>query len=352
MLQHDLSDVLPQYQQRVHRPGGMTDAELVALVSRPDADPAMYHPDYADTKCVIDALTEVTPEHEALGEQALKDGTVAFVVLAGDVSWSSSLLGGPKAFAKLPTVGLSLLGWHLLQAGQMPVWVMTTPDMSQLFLHHVSALAVPMGLNGTLFEQFEGYRLNPDNSVQTFGHGVPGLYPLGHGDMGPALVESGVLDDNPQVKHVVVCNVDNVLGGPHAGIIGHHISRQRKVTCEVVEKQPSDRGGVLAWVNSRLQIAEDFRLPEGFAGASRYYNTNTMVIDVDVLRWPIPWRWHRVSRRAGEGIVIQYERLLQQYTEECETDFVLVPRAARYLPVKTSDDLAHADQVLAAYRFT
>jgi UDP-N-acetylglucosamine pyrophosphorylase len=242
------------------------------------------------------------------------------------------------------------LGWKLLQAGNLPVWVMTSFPTTQEIQRHISQLALPLGMNGCIFEQFLGYCLTPDNRLLLV-DGVPQLYPLGHGDVGPALIESGVLDDNPTVKYVYVCNVDNVLGSPHPGIIGRHIRRGRKVTCEVVEREKGDRGGCVAWVNNQLQIAEDFRLPSGFAEEAKYLNTNTFLIDVEVLRWPIPWRWHRVRKQVDNQIFVQYERLIQQYTEECETDFLVVPRETRYCAVKVPEDLERADKVISSYRF-
>lgn len=345
-LTNDLQAVWPEFQKHVHRPGGLTDQELVSLTTRMDADPALYHPDHA-TERDVSRWEDVTAADENVGEQAIKDGQVAFVLLAGG---AATRFGEPKIFARLPSVGLSLLGWKLLQAGNMPVWVMTSFPTTQEIQRHISQLALPLGMNGSIFEQFLGYRLTPDNRLLLV-DGVPQLYPLGHGDVGPALIESGVLDDNPAVKYVYVCNVDNVLGSPHPGIIGRHIRRGRKVTCEVVERQKGDRGGCVAWVNNQLQIAEDFRLPQGFAEEAKYLNTNTFLIDVEVLRWPIPWRWHRVRKQVDNQIVIQYERLIQQYTEECETDFLVVPREARYCAVKVIENLEHADKVLESYRF-
>lgn len=345
-LREQLERVDPTIQQRVHRVGGLSDRELVSLTTRPDADPALYHPVQATEEDV--RAFEVTLEDEAVGEQAVKNGEVAFVVLAGG---AGTRAGGPKVFAHLKRVGMSLLAWKLLQAGNMPVWVMASPDMFMPIERHIALMALPAGMNGTIFEQFEGYRLTPDNQMSLNGSGVPELYPLGHGDVGPALVESKVLDENPQVKRIVVCNVDNVLASPDASVIGCHIRSGAKVSCELVPRQKGDRGGIPVWINDQLQVAEDFRLPEGFAAEARYHNTNTMVIDVDVLRYDITWRWHRVRKEVNNRIVVQHERLLQQYTEECAANFIVVPREARYQCVKTQDDLERADEFLASHRF-
>jgi UDP-N-acetylglucosamine pyrophosphorylase len=209
-----------------------------------------------------------------------------------------------------------------------------------------------MGMNGCIFEQFEGYRLTPDNRLQIGTTGLPELYPLGHGDVGPALVENGVLDDNPLVEYAYICNVDNVMASPHPGIIGRHIRTGAPVTCEVVRRRKNDKGGCLAWVNNHLQIAEDFRLPRGFAETSRWHNTNTMIINTSVLRSEIPWRWHRVRKHIDNRIVVQYERFLQQYTEEYRSDFLEVPRDVRYCPIKEPSDLKRAGKLVSSYRFT
>jgi len=346
-LSEELKGVLPLFQDRVRRKGALSDDELVSLTTRMDADPAMYHPEHV-TKEQVTSFESITTIDEQSGEELIKQGKVAFLIMAGG---AGTRMGGPKLFAHLPAVGTSLLAWKLLQAGNMPTWVMTQPDMTKSIQRHMSSLALPLGMHGVIFEQFEGYRLTPDNRLLQIGPGIPELYPLGHGDVGPALIESGVLDDNPAIEHVVVCNVDNVLATPHPGIIGQHRRSGCKVTCELVERRKGDRGGCPVWIDGQMQIAEDFRLPENFADESSFHNTNTMIIDVDVLRWDVPWRWHRVRKDVNHRLVVQYERLLQQYTEECQTNFVLVPRDSRYAPVKTPEDLEKADKLLAGYRF-
>lgn len=346
-LKEELQGVLPEYQQRVHRDGGLMDAELVSLTTRFDADPAAYHPEQVDIGN-ISTYEHITEEHVSIGDAAIKNGEVAFCLLAGG---AGTRMGGPKLFARIPGIGISLLAWKLMQAGGMPVWVMTPPGMVKPIEQHISHLVLAPGMSGVVFEQFEGYRLTPDNRLSMLAPGTPDLYPLGHGDVGPALVENGVLDDNPNVKHVIVCNVDNVLASPHSGILGHHILNNAAVTCEIVDRAKTDHGGVLAWVNGFRQIAEDFRLPDGFVEQAKFHNTNTMIIDTSMLRANIPWRWHRVRKHADSRLFIQHERLLQQYTEHCTADYVHVPRQARYMPVKTNDDLDRAGNALAAFHF-
>lgn len=340
-IKDDLNSILPDIKERINRPGGLTFNVLCSLSARIGSDPAIYYPDQANHFDVLQ-YEDITQEHVNLGEEAIKSGEVAFVILAGDEH--------SKFMLNIPNL-TSLLGWKLLQAGEMPVWVMSSPNNMLQIQQHISTFALPPGLNGVIFQQFEGCRFKPDDSVSWIRPAVPELYPLGHGDLGPALVESGILHDNLSVKRIVVCNVNNVMAAPHPGIIGYHIKKGKSVTCELVEKQKDDRGGVLAWVNNKLQIVEDFRLSRDFVNDAVFLNTNTMIIDVETFKYEFPWRWHRIRKHIDKRIVIQYERLLQQYTEEYDTNFLVVPRDVRYLPANTLEDLKKAADVLNHYQF-
>jgi UTP--glucose-1-phosphate uridylyltransferase len=347
-LREELTQVLPEFQERVHRAGALTDDELIRMTTRQDADPAMYHPDHPDDKS-IHRWDDVNPVDELLGEEMIMRGEVAFVMLAGGVG---TRMGGPKIFAKIPEVNTSLLAWKVMQGGGVPTWIMTSVGNMNSVAHHMQKLVLPPKTSYHIFEQFEGYRLTPDNRLSWVTPGVPDLYPLGHGDVGPALVESGVLRDNPEVKYAYICNVDNVLASPHEGLLGFHKRQGADVTCEVVDRQPGDKGGVVAVVNDRLQVAEDWRLPHGFADQAKWHNTNTMIVDIGVLAAQIEWRWHRIRKQVNDRLVIQHERLLQQYTEEMSTNYVHVPREARYQPIKTPEDLEAAGKLLAGYKYT
>lgn len=346
-LREELEHVLPEYQQRVHRAGALTDNELVSLTTRLDADPAMYLPDQPDERRV-QRWDEVSGADEIIGDRLIKDGKVAFIILAGG---AGTRMGGPKVFATIPGVGTSLLAWKVMQGGGMPTWIMTSAGNLDDIARHMRRLVLPPGSSYHVFEQFEGYRLSPDNRLSWVAPNVPDMYPLGHGDVGPALVESGVLADNPDVQYAYICNVDNVVASPHPGLVGYHVRQGADVTCEVVDRHPTDKGGTLAVIDNRLQIAEDWRLPAGFADEAKYHNTNTLIVDIGVLKSNIKWRWHRVRKQVGSKLVIQYERLLQQYTEEFPTQFVHVPREARYLGVKTPEDLEAAGKFLSSYKY-
>lgn len=349
-LKHELGCVAPEYRERIEKVGGLSSNELLKLVGSPSQDPAMTEPVHA-TDRNVSIMGDIMHCDELVGEHAIKHGEVAFVILAGG---AGTRAGGPKAFMKIPHVETSLLAWKLMQGGDMPIWIMTSPDTLQAVGDHISQLSLSPKTSGRIFTQFEGYRLTPDNRISWVNQGVPDLHPLGTGDLGPALLDAKVFDDYPNVKWAYVCNVDNVMADPYDGLVGFHIRHNMPITCEVVDREKEDKGGVLAWVGregKRLQIVEDWRLPQGFSDAALFHNTNTMLFNVDVLKADVKWRWHRTRKETKGKIVVQHERIIQQYTEEYDTSYVRFPRFGRYAPVKTQEDLALVGQQLRATRF-
>lgn len=339
-LRADINSIELGYRERHCRPGGLTESELLQLVLAPRDEVVsdLEHPSAPD----VTELDAIGPDVEELGRKAIEEGSVAFVILAGG---SGTRLGSPKALARLPGLGLSLLAHKLTQAIPMQAWVMTSPQLVMPILDHLGTLN-PLRL-GCVFDQFESYRLSPDNRIAFMAPGVPELHPTGHGDVGPALVESGVFDDSPNVKHCIIVNVDNVLASPEPRVLGHHLATGAHVTCEIVDRSGDDRsGGRLAWSAGRLQVMESFRLPDDFEDSAQLTSTNTMIVSVEALRARLQWRYHRVRKQVGSRIVVQHERLLQQYTEAFDARFVLVPRRQRYLPIKEEIDLERADDAL------
>jgi len=352
-LKEDLSDVDEEYVRRFRRSGGLDEQTLLSLVANQHNVADKCDAEHPESRDVTD-YAHLTPSHAILGERAVKNGEIAYIVLAGG---AGTRIGKPKAFITLPKLGISLVANKLLQSVlvshdneilNVPTFFMTQPGMMTQFAEHLNCMSPTPQC--TVFEQFESYRLLPDNRLDFVSPGVPNMYPCGHGDVGAALIESGVLSDNPRIKHVIIVNVDNVLASPDMAILGKHIMSGVDVTCEVVKSAESDKGGRLAWVNGKLQIIEDFRLDERFVKDAQYCNTNTMIVSSSALLCQISWRWHRVRKIIENKIVVQHERLLQQYTEEFDTSYVLVPRDRRYVPIKNEDDLWLADKALNGNR--
>lgn len=345
-LRNDLANVRPDIKMRLNRRGALTEDRLQALIAGVQTDD-IAEAEHASSGDITnyDDLYDWRPACDAI-----KAGEIAFVVLAGG---AGTRVGGSKAFMRLPTLGITLTANKLVQSGfvthkgeiiQAQAWFMTAPEIFKKMALHLGGLSPQP--KGVIFEQFESYRLSVDNRLIFTVPGVPELYPSGHGDVGPAIVESGVLADYPNVKHVVIVNCDNVLASMDPMVLTHHLTTGAHVTCELVERQKMDRGGIPIWVDNRLQVVEDFRLPADFVEGARYHNTNTMIVSIEALKTEIPWRWNRVRKQAGNRLVVQYERLVQQYTEVFPTQYVLVDRKRRYLPIKSEADLVRADEVM------
>lgn len=336
-LQGDLQQVRSDYQARVDRPGGLSGEKLVQLVSRP-SDEQVVLPDHPTERDVV--FYEGLNDGRLAREAALK-GEVGFIILGGG---SGTRAGGPKALLKLPGLGMTLLAQKLLMCHInrefLPTFIMASPAITNdLALHVANLTPTPVGC---IFEQFESYRLSPDNRLIFDAPGVPQLYPTGHGDVGPALRASGVLADWPNIKHFIIVNVDNLFATPNETVLHHHIETGAQVTCEITEREEHDKGGVVAWVDNKLQVVENFRVDESFLEAALYHNTNTLIVKREVLEAELDWRWYRVRKQVNNRLVVQHERLIQQYTEAFHTEFVVVPADLRYLPVKDEATLQRA----------
>ena len=349
-LQEDLNNVKPEIKAKQDRPGALVEKQLLSLCCATPQE--VVDGEHARPSDVVryDELTSWQPAVDAI-----RAGEIAFVVLAGG---AGTRAGGPKAFMRLPKLGMTLMANKLVQSGftthdgeaiQAQTWFMTAPEHLERFGNHLIGL-VPQPSEGVVFEQFESYRLAVNNRIVFTEPGVPELYPTGHGDIGPALIESGVLDDHPNVKHCVIVNCDNVLASLDPIILSRHLEAGVDVTCELIDREKKDAGGVPVWVDNKLQVVENFRLPDGFIDGALYHNTNSFIISVEALKTSLPWRWHRIRKQVGNRLVIQYERLIQQYTEAFSTQYIVVDRKRRYLPVKVEGDLERADEFLNGNR--
>lgn len=291
----------------------------------------------------VENLTDAAnPKWTAIGRAALHDGLVAVLSLAGGIGsrWTQGA-GVVKAlhpFCKLGGKHRSFVEVHLAKSRRISRLVGTP-------LAHVFATSY---LTHTAIEQFAaarqnfGYegplRLSPGRMVglrmvpmvrdlrfaweemprklldeqqekvrqglhaaligwaQAVGEGsdytdnVPSqcLHPVGHWFEFPNLLRNGVLAalllERPQLRYVMLHNIDTVGADADPTILGRHIAGGSCLTFEVIHRRIDDRGGGLARVNGRPRLLEGLAMPrEEDEFRLSYYNSMTTWIDIDQL---------------------------------------------------------------------
>jgi hypothetical protein len=191
------------------------------------------------------------------------------------------------------------------------------------------------------------------------------LHPVGHWYEAPNLLRNGVLrqllDGHPQLRHLMLHNIDTVGANVDPELLGLHMESGAAVTTEVIARQIEDRGGGLARIDGRLRLVEGMALPnDEIESRLSYYNSATMWIDIDRLlaafgltrvdlaheekvtaavramaaRMPTYITLKDVKKRWGKGHqdifpVAQWEKLWGDMTALPELDcrFVVVPRS-------------------------
>jgi UTP--glucose-1-phosphate uridylyltransferase len=289
----------------------------------------------------------------AAGMDALRRGKVAQVVLAGGMA---TRFGGVVK-AVLPAVdGRSFLEAKLSQTTALeralgvavPVALMTSFATDEAVREHVRrrGLGSPF-----VFNQFVSLRLDPSGELFRNGAGRASLYAPGHGDLFRALRLSGTLEAlrDGGVRVVTVSNVDNLGARVDPAVVGAHLSAGRPLTCEVARKE-GDLGGAPVRVDGKLQMVEGPRFPRSFdQSLVPVFNTNTALLDLDALDEDYDLTWLYVLKDVEGRQAVQLERLYHEVSAFVPTQYLEVPRRGprgRFLPIKTPDDLAQAQDDL------
>ena len=289
------------------------------------------------------------PGHEeatAAGLEALREGSIAIVVLAGGMA--TRFGGGVKAVTEAID-GKSFLEIKLEETQRLataldtaiPAALMTSFATDDAVAAHVAerGLGAPRR-----FRQSAAPRLRPDGSVFLDANLRPSLYGQGHGDLFSAIRESGTLDElvRAGVRSVAVSNVDNLAARVDPAIVGMHVLAGTPLTVEVVAKG-RDSGGAPARVDGRPRLLEAMQFPTDFdQGLIPVFNTNTSLITVEALAEPGELTWLVVEKSVDGEAVVQFERLYHELSAHVETTFLVVPREGprgRFLPVKEPEDL-------------
>jgi UDP-N-acetylglucosamine/UDP-N-acetylgalactosamine diphosphorylase len=237
-------------------------------------------PRLADIAPLPVEAAEASPAERALGEEALRRGEVAALIVAGG---QGSRLGFEKPkgmFSVGPVSGASLFQIHaekLLALSRrhgkaVPFLVMTSPATDEetraYFEENRSFGLEPRSV--TFFQQgtmpsvcARSHRLLLEQRGRLF------LSPNGHGGTLTALAECEVLDAirDRGVKHVFYFQVDNpLLRICDPGFIGRHIARRAEASSKVVFKEsPEEKVGVFAVMEGRCGMIEYSDLPRELA---------------------------------------------------------------------------------------
>jgi len=251
---------------------------MMASASIDDAPPAEISP-FGD---VVGKDDPADTRAEDLGRQALKQGRVGVLIVAGG---QGTRLGfdGPKGCYPIgPVSGHSL--FQVLVEGLVAVgrkfgrtpalYVMTSEGN-----HQATCRA---------FEQQENFGL-PRDQVKIFPQGMAPavdhqgklllsapdrlvLAPNGNGGIFAALQHSGAFEHmaSAGVDTLSYVHVDNPLAPPcDARFIGHHLLRQAQFSCKAMLKTgPGEKVGTFARVNGRLGIVEYTEIPPEQAAAT------------------------------------------------------------------------------------
>jgi UTP--glucose-1-phosphate uridylyltransferase len=287
---------------------------------------------------------------EQIGLEALAQGQCALVVLAGGMA---TRMGGVVKALVEAVPGHSFLDLRLAELAHIerltgrapPFWLMTS-DGTEAPTRAALGARLDTGQIAT-FTQHLSLRLEPDGSLFLDTAGRPSLHSSGHGDLPDALRASGLIGRFVESggRVVTMANIDNLGGTLDPVLIGWHLDHGKPVSCEVVDKEPSDRGGIPVRWNGRAVVLEEFRLPEGFDPTTvPVFNTNTFHFSARaLLELAMDWTFFVAHKKVDASPVIQFERLIGEVTSHLDTRFVRLPRDganSRFLPVKDNDELA------------
>ncbi len=255
------------------REGRDESPDWAALAARAEPPPSIR----LNTSSASSDLDKQHAEALALGEQALRSGKLATILVAGG---QGTRLGFnlPKGMLRIgPLSNRTLFEMHVdrLRAVMkeyhvsIPLYIMTSPATdarTRIFFSENDCF----GLGSDQLRIFcQGTMPAIDahsGKVLLSDRGEISLSPDGHGWMLQAMSVHGCLDDaaDQGIEHFFYGQVDNpMVEICDPVLIGHHILANSEMTTQVVCKQtPTDRLGNVVCIDGRVQIIEYSDLPE------------------------------------------------------------------------------------------
>jgi len=295
------------------------------------------------TSLIEDAdAAEINGAHRSIGMKALAEGQVAIVSLAGGIGtrWThgAGVVKALNPFCKLGGEYRNFIEVHLaksLRVGRefdaMPPHIITTSYLTHDAIACDLAAKNNYGYPGPVLlspGRSIGLRMIPtvrdmrfvweetsqqllDAQAQKVREGVRAaliqwaqsageatdyvdnlpmqcLHPVGHWYEIANLLRNGTLEKllvtQPQLKYLMIHNIDTVGANADPAILGDHIQSGAGLTGEVIARHVEDRGGGLARVDGRIRLVEGLAFPnEELESQLRFYNSATYWINIDSL---------------------------------------------------------------------
>ena len=197
------------------------------------------------------------------------------------------------------------------------------------------------------FNQYYFKRILRDGKIDN--GSIQPLYGSGHGDFYYAFKEFIIPKiKNENIKYILYSNVDNLGAYIDPVILGYHINREKKITVELAQKYPDDKGGAPAIVDGKPQIVEEFKFPRSFNQADiSSFNTATYIFSKSIFDSEVELPFYVVEKQnENRENVIQFERLTGDLTVFFDANYLLIDREKRFHPIKTQEDLINRRNVL------
>jgi len=356
--------------------GGIHGAEMAALCRRlrqlGEQDAGLLPSEVLEPVANLPRLDEL-PEPSPDQARDVLDRLV-IVKLNGGLGTSMGL-SGPKSLLEvkpgasfLDVLARQVLALRERHRARLPLVLMNsevTRDASLKALSCYGVLGVPgvAGVPGVPADFLQGRepKIRADDFWPVRWPADPELEwcPPGHGDIYPALAESGTLDAllGAGLRYAFVSNSDNLGALVDVRVAAWLAAEQVPFALEAVRGTPADRkGGHLACYRDRLVLRETAQVPDGDPSFTdidrwRWYNTNNIWIDLRALKdlqaadpaapdLPLIVNRKTVDPRDPDSTpVIQLESAMGAAIGSIPgARAVHVPRS-RFAPVKTTNDL-------------
>jgi UTP--glucose-1-phosphate uridylyltransferase len=350
--------------------GGVHGAGLAALRRRlrqlDDQQAGRLPGDALEPVAELPGLAELPDPPRGQARELLD--RLVIIKLNGGLGTSMGL-SGPKSLLEvkpgssfLDVIATQVLALRERHGARLPLVLMNsvvTREPSLEVLGRYPGLAVP-GLPLDFLQGREP-KIRADDRLPVRWPADPELEwcPSGHGDIYPALADSGTLDAllGAGLRYAFVSNSDNLGALADVRLAAWLAAERVPFALEAVRGTPADRkGGHLARYQGRMVLRETAQVPEGDTSFTdverwRWYNTNNIWIDLSVLKDlqaadpaapDLPLIVNRKTvdpRDPGSTPVIQLESAMGAAISAIPgARAVAVPRT-RFAPVKTTDDL-------------